>query len=317
MDRFEDMRCFVAVAEALSVTGAARQMSLAPSAVSRRLRDLEGRLGVQLLSRTTRRMSLTEAGETFYRRSRQILGDLDMAEAEVADARNGLTGQLRLAAPLSFGLAHLAPIVTDFMAEHPGLRFDLDLSDRQVDLVGEGFDLAVRIGTLADSTLIARRLIEVRMVVCAAPALIAAHGLPRRAEDLRAMPALCYAGSGRGDIWRYRDPQGKPGSVQVTQRLRVNNGEMARDAAIAGLGVVIEPSFIVHRALAEGHLVTLLTDHAWPRIAVHVVYPETRHLSSRARMFIDVLGARLGPRPAWEAALDALPADMAAGPDPV
>jgi len=305
MDRFEDMRCFVQVVESQSVTGAARHLSLAPSAVSRRLRDLEGRLGVQLVSRTTRRMSLTEAGEVFYRRSRTILADLDAAEVEVKDERDGLTGQLRVAAPLSFGLAHLGPVVTGFMEAHPGLAMDLDLSDRQVDLVGEGFDLAVRIGRLEDSSLIARRLVDVRMIVCAAPALLARHGRPQTPDDLRALPALCYAGSGRGDIWRYTDPAGVEGSVQVRQRLRVNNGEMAREAAIAGLGVVIEPGFIVHRALANGDLVALLTDHAWPGIAVHVVYPETRHLSARARAFIDFLRARFATRPAWEADLDA------------
>ena len=235
MDRFEDMRVFLQVAEQQSVTGAARQLSLAPSAVSRRLRDLEARLGVQLLVRTTRRMSLTAAGETVFARARDSLSDLDAAEAEVSDDRDGLTGQLRLAAPLSFGLVHLAPIVTAFMVEHPGMRVDLDLSDWQLDLVGEGVDLAVRIGRLADSSPIARRLIEMPMHVCAAPEFLAHHGRPERPEDLRALPALCYAGPDRGDIWRYRDAAGGEGSVQVTQRLRVNNGEMAREAAIAGL----------------------------------------------------------------------------------
>ena len=293
MDRFEDMRVFLQVAEAQSVTGAARQLSLAPSAVSRRLRDLEARLGVQLLVRTTRRMSLTAAGETFHARARDILSDLDAAEAEVSDERDGLTGQLRLAAPLSFGLAHLSAILTAFMAEHPGLRVDLDLSDRQVDLVGEGFDLAVRIGRLADSSLIARRLMDMPMHVCAAPQLLARHGTPASPEDLRALPALCYAGSGRGDIWRFRDEAGREGSVQLTQRLRVNNGEMAREAAEAGLGIALEPAFIVREALAAGRLVRVLDKVSWPVIAVHVVYPETRHLPARTRAFIDFLSARL------------------------
>ena len=293
MDRFEDMRVFLQVAETQSVTGAARKLSLAPSAVSRRLRDLESRLGVQLLVRTTRRMSLTAAGETFYARARDILSDLDAAEAEVSDERDGLTGQIRLAAPLSFGLAHLSPILTAFMAEHPGLRVDLDLSDRQVDLVGEGFDLAVRIGRLSDSSLIARRLMDMPMHVCAAPAFLRRHGVPEHPDALRTLPALCYAGSGRGDIWRYRAPDGTEGSVQVTQRLRVNNGEMARDAAEAGLGVALEPAFIVREALAEGRLVRLLEGHTWPGVAVHVVYPETRHLPARSRAFIDFLRATL------------------------
>lgn len=306
MDRFEDMRCFVQVAEQQSVTKAAQQLNLAPSAVSRRLRDLEGRLGAQLVSRTTRRMSLTEAGQVFYHRAQQILADLEEAEAEVSDQTRGLHGQLRLAAPLSFGLAHLSPVIADFMAAHPELTVDLDLSDRQVDLVGEGFDLAVRIGTLGDSSLIARRLTEVRMVVCAAPALVAAHGAPETPEDLRRLPALCYAGSRRPDIWRYTAPDGTEGSVQLAMRMRVNNGEMARDAAIAGLGVALQPSFIVHGALMSGTLVPLLADHGWPRIAIHAVYPETRHLSAKARAFIDHLRAAIGPRPVWESDLDPL-----------
>jgi len=312
MDRFEDMRCFVQVAEMQSVTKAAQHLSLAPSAVSRRLRDLEARLGAQLLSRTTRRMSLTEAGQVFFHRATQILADLDEAEAEVSDESHGLSGQLRLAAPLTFGLMHLSPVLTAFMAEHPELSIDLDLSDRQVDLVGEGFDLAIRIGTLSDSTLIARRLAEVRMLVCAAPVLIERHGLPETPDALRALPALCYSGSQRGDIWRYRDPAGEDGTVQVTMRLRVNNGEMAREAAIAGLGIVIEPSFIVEEALASGELVPLLTDHDWQSIAIHVVYPQTRHLSAKARTFIDFLRARLGPRAAWEQPIDSTPDRAAA-----
>lgn len=300
MDRFEDMRCFVQVAESQSVTGAARKLGLAPSAVSRRLRDLEARLGVQLLTRTTRQMSLTEAGETFSRRARALLDELDAAEAEVSDSRLGLSGQLRIAAPLSFGLAYLTPIVTGFMAQHPKLRLDLDLSDRRVDLVGEGFDLAVRIGRLEDSSLIARRIWDIRMQVCAAPAFLAAHGTPQTPEELRSLPAICYSGVGRGDIWRYTDRGGRDGSVQLAERLRVNNGDMGREAAIAGLGVVILPAFLTHRALAEGALVEILGDHRWTTIAVHAVYPETRHLPARTRAFIDHLREGLGPWPPWE-----------------
>lgn len=304
MDRFEDLRCFVQVSEMHSVTKAAQHLNLAPSAVSRRLRDLEARLGAQLLTRTTRRMSLTEAGQVFFHRARQILRDLDEAEAEVSDESHGLSGQLRIAAPLSFGLAHLTPILTEFMIEQPALTIDLDLSDRQVDLVGEGFDLALRIGTLSDSSLIARRLAEVQMLVCAAPALLEAHGEPTTPDALREMPTLCYSGSVRPDIWRYRDPQGQDGAVQVGMRLRVNNGEMAREAAVAGLGVVIEPSFIVEQALTAGTLVPILTDYDWQTAAIHVVYPQTRHLSAKARTFIDFLRARIGPRPAWQASVD-------------
>jgi len=211
MDRFEDMRCFVQVVERGSVTRAAEALRIAPSAVSRRIKELEARLGTQLLSRTTRRMSLTEAGRSFHARCQRILADVEEAEAEASDRQSALKGGLRVAAPLGFGTAHLTPIVVDFMREHPQVELDLDLSDRVVDLVAEGFELAIRIGTLRDSSMIARKLADVRVVACAAPALIAARGMPRHPDELKDWPALCYSGTERGDIWRYRAPDGTDG----------------------------------------------------------------------------------------------------------
>ena len=304
MDRFEDMRCFVRVAELQSVTRAAEALNLAPSAVSRRLKELEARLGAQLLSRTTRRMSLTEAGQVYFRRCQRILADVEEAEAEVGDERHGLSGELRLAAPLSFGLSHLTPILCAFAAAHPALRIDLDLSDRVVDLVGDGFDLALRIGALRDSSLIARKLCDVRMIACASPAFLEEHGMPEGPEALRALPALCYAGSERPDIWRYRDIDGTERSVQVPIRMRATNGEFLCEAAVAGLGVALQPSFIAHRALERDALRAVVPEVAWNGLALHAVYPETRHLSAKTRAFIDFARARLGPVPSWEAVLE-------------
>ena len=303
MDRFEDMRCFLEVVDRRSVTRAAEAMSIAPSAVSRRIKDLEARLGAQLLTRTTRSMSLTEAGQSFYDRARAILADVAEAEAEVADAGRALHGPLRIAAPLSFGVRHLAPILSDFAAEHPEVGLDIDLSDRQVDLVAEGFDLAVRVGTLRDSSLIARKLCDVRMIVCAAPAFLERRGVPEVPADMKGWPCLAYVGSERFDIWRWRAPDGTAGSVQMTVAMRSNNGEVLCEAAAAGLGVTLQPSFIAHDALAAGRLRCILTDHAWSESAVHAIYPETRHLSAKSRAFIDFLAARLGPRPYWEEGL--------------
>ena len=297
MDRFEDMRCFVHVAELQSVTKAADQLNLAPSAVSRRLKELEARLGAQLLTRTTRRMSLTEAGQVFFHRARQILDDVDDAEAEASSEGCGLSGTLRLAAPLTFGVDHLSGIVAEFLLEHPELGLDLDLSDRVVDLVGEGMDLAVRIGALEDSTLVARRLAELRMVVCAAPAFLRRHGTPQSPRDLTRLPCLGYVGSERPDIWRYRAADGTEGSVQVPLRMRANNGSVLRDAAVRGLGVALQPPFIVQPALASGDLVRVLEDTDWGTISINIVYPGQRHLSAKARAFIDFARARLGPLP--------------------
>ncbi len=304
MNRFENIRCFVHVAELQSVTRAAEALSLAPSAVSRRLKDLEQRLGVQLVTRTTRRMSLTEEGQHFYRRCQQILADLEEAEAEISDRKRGLRGRLRIAAPLSFGVAHLTPLVSRFAEEHPELTVDLDLSDRMVDLVGEGFDLALRIGVLRDSSLIARKLCDVKMLACASPCFLQRYGRPTGPEDLRALPALCYAGSDRPDIWRYNDAQGTERSIQVPMRLRATNGDMLRDAAIAGLGVVLKPSFIVHDAISTGALEVILRDVSWAGIALHVVYPNTRHVSAKTRSFIDAAKEQFAPEPVWERELN-------------
>jgi DNA-binding transcriptional LysR family regulator len=200
-------------------------------------------------------------------------------------------------------------VIIDFMRAHPDVEIELEFSDRVVDLVAEGFELAIRIGRLRDSSLIARKLVDVRVVVCAAPALLAERGIPTHPDQLKDWPALCYVGSERADIWRYRAPgrpagDGSAGSVAMQVRMLANNGGVLRDAAIAGEGVVVQPSFLVHQAVARGQLVPILCDFLWPEIAIYTVYPQTRHLSSRARAFIDFVSDRIGPKPYWEAFLD-------------
>ncbi|MEL6264715.1 MAG: LysR substrate-binding domain-containing protein [Pseudomonadota bacterium] len=297
MDRFEDMRCFVQVVNHGSVTRAAETMSIAPSAVSRRIKELEARLGVQLLARTTRRMKLTEPGQTFYDRSLRILADVEEAEGEVSDTTRALAGTLRVAAPLDFGTTHLAPLLNEFAAAHPRVMLDLDLSDRAVDLVGEGFDLALRIGVLRDSSLIALKLGELDMKVVAGRGLVARRGTPRLPEDLSDWPGLIYAGSERADIWTWRLEDGSEGRVQVPVHMRANNGSVLAGAAEAGLGVTLQPGFIVARGLAEGRLVALLEGVRWPELHLHAVYPQTRHLSLKARTLIDFLRDRLRTAP--------------------
>lgn len=299
-DRLEEMATFVRVVEAGSLTGAARRLEVAKSAVSRRLAELEGRLGVQLLRRTTRTLHLTDAGHAFYQRCVRILADVDEAELAVSDVHGRLAGQLRVAAPLSFGIAHLQPAVEAFLAEHPDVRFDLDLDDRQVDLMAENFDLGIRIAPLADSSLVARRLATVEHVVCASPDYLARHGTPATPAELAEHDCLTYANAPESDAWHCTDAQGREQRIPVRSRLRANNGDLLREAAVAGLGVVFQPRFIVHRALAEGELVPILTDCDWSRVDAWALYPQTRHLSARVRAFVDFL-VEWFREPAWEA----------------
>ena len=305
MDRFEDLRTYVQVVESGSLTRAAETLGVATSAVSRRVRDLETRLGVQLLQRTTRQMSMTAAGERFHTRAIDVLNALDAAEAEAGDAAQALKGPLRIAAPLSFGQSHLGPILIDFIRAHPDVDLDVDLSDRFVDLVAEGHDLAIRIGPgLRDSSLVARKLCDVRLVLAASPGFWAEHGDPARPEDLAHMPGLIYRGSERGAVLPYIMPDGREGTIEINASVRATNGDFLCAVAAAGLGWVVQPSFIAARALEEGILVPRLLDVTWPGVSIFAVYPETRHLSARARAFIDFVRERIGPRPDWEAVLD-------------
>lgn len=304
MDRFEDLRAFVQVVESGSLTRAAQALQVATSAVSRRIKELESRLGAQLLQRTTRQMRLTAAGETFHSRAVEILQSLAEAEVEAGDQGRSLAGPLRVAAPLSFGHSHLTPILIDFAASHPELDLDVDLSDRMVDLIAEGLDLAIRIGTLRDSTLVARKLATVRTVVVGAPSFWAERGRPVSAADLARYPLLRYTGSVATDRVTFRNSDGQLETVELSSALRSNNGDLLIDAAVAGLGYSISPSFIAQRACEAGLLEPVLTDHPWPTIAIHVVFPQTRHLSARARALIDFLRERIGPTPDWETFID-------------
>jgi len=303
MDRFEELRTFVAVVETGGITAASERLGIAKSAISRRLAELEERLSVQLFRRTTRRMSLTDSGRGFYERCQRLLADLDEAELAVSQAHATLRGRLRVAVPLSFGLQHLGPAVDAFLRTHPDIVFDLDLNDRQVDLLTEGFDLAVRIADLQDSTLIARRLAPVRHVVCASPPYLQAHGTPRHPAELADHACLVYTNAPAPGGWDYTDADGRQGRVQVHSRLQANNGDCLRQAAEDGHGIVMGPSFILYRSIERGALVPLLTDCRWPLLNAYAVYPRTRHLSRRVRAFVDFLAERFAGVPYWDRCL--------------
>jgi DNA-binding transcriptional LysR family regulator len=300
MDRFDAMRTFVRVVETGGITAAADSLGLAKSAVSRRLAELETRLGVQLLVRTTRRISVTDAGRAFYERSVAILADLAEAEATVARAEQALTGRLRVAAPLSFGLAHLGPALVEFAREHPDLSIDIDFNDRYVDLVEEGFDLGLRIGELRDSSLVARRLTVIRHTLCASPGFAAACGEPTTPERLDGQAWLRYASQPTGSL-PFRSPDGREGALRLRVAMTASNGDFLRDAATAGLGLTLLPNFIVYEALARGELVPLLPSYRWRSSSAYAIYPPTRHLSLRVRRLIDFLADRFGDTPYWDA----------------
>jgi DNA-binding transcriptional LysR family regulator len=299
MTAFDEMTSFVRVVEAGSISKAAEQLGMAKSGVSRRLADLESRLGVRLLNRTTRRSSLTDAGRTYYEGAVKLLSDVAELDAVVADSEASLKGRLRLAAPLSFGLCHLTPAIEEFMTAHPGVMIDLDFSDRQVDLVAQGIDLAVRIAELRDSSLKARRICPIRFMLCASPAYLEHHGTPRTPEGLAEHHILHYD-IGGGPVMRLADGRGGEQQMHVKPQLVANNGDFLCDMAIAGHGIILTPTFIAWQAVALGELVPLLRDWWPPPLNAYAVYPQTRYLSRRARGFIDFLAERFGENPYWD-----------------
>jgi DNA-binding transcriptional LysR family regulator len=299
-DRFSNMQTFVKVVEAGSISLAADHLSIAKSAVSRRLAELEGRLGVQLFRRTTRRLNLTDSGRAFYERCLRILEDVAEAESAVSQSHAALRGRLRVALPLSFGLLHMAPAISVFLQQHPAVEFDLDFNDRQVDLLREGFDVALRIAELPDSSLIARKLAPIRHAVCGSPAYLAEHGIPKHPTELREHVCLGYSNLANPGTWTYRDPTGAQRSVKIPVRLKANNGDFLCSAAIAGEGLVLQPTFYLRQAIDRGLLVPILTDFSWPELNAYAVYPATKHLSSRVRAFVDFLAERFSGIPYWD-----------------
>jgi DNA-binding transcriptional LysR family regulator len=300
MDRLAAMEAFVRVVERGGFTAAAEDLRLSRAMVSKHVQDLEEHLGARLLNRTTRKVSLTEAGRVYYERSTQLLADLAETEGAVGELQAKPRGRLRVNAPVSFGALHLGAAVADYMAAHPEVTVELTLNDRVVDLVEEGYDLAVRIARLADSSLIARRLAPCRMVVCASPDYLERTGRPRTPEDLPGHNCLGYSYGQARDEWRFDGPDG-PAAVRVRGGFQANNGDVLRAAALRGAGLVLLPSFIVGTDLVSGGLVPVLPGYRVPELAIHAVYPPGRHLSAKVRSFVDFLVPRYGERPAWDA----------------
>jgi DNA-binding transcriptional LysR family regulator len=300
--RFDTILAFVRVSETGSFSEAARRLGLSKSMISRQVSALEADLGVRLLHRTTRSLSPTEAGRAYLERCQRILADLDEANLLVSHLQAVPRGRLRVSAPLSFGIGHLSECLPDFLARYPEIELEMGFTDRHVDLVEEGWDLAVRIGRLADSSLIVRRLAPVRRLAAASPAYLERRGTPRHPEDLSGHDCLTHGGRVQSE-WRFAGEDGKPLQVEVRGRFLADNGDVLRDMALAGLGVVLLPSFFLGDGIRAGKLVPLLERYVPLDSSLNAVYPHGRHLSPKVRAFVDHLAATFGPEPYWDRGL--------------
>jgi DNA-binding transcriptional LysR family regulator len=303
MDRLDSLESFVAVVEAGQFSIAAERLGVGKSVVSRRVSELEAHLGARLLQRTTRRLSLTDAGREFYPRALQLLEDLAEAEQSVSSGQQSLSGRIRLATPLTFGLLHLAPALHSYMEAHPGVILDLDMDDAQVNLIQEGVDLALRIGRLEDSSMIALPLAPIRSVIVASPDYLSRYGEPDTPEALSRHRCLCYSNLPEAQKWRLIDSAGKSSVVNVDARLLANNGDLLLASAAAGLGICLSPSFIAYRAIDEGRLQPILRDYHMPVATAYAVYPSRRFVPARVRALVAFLQQQFGDRPYWDAGL--------------
>jgi len=300
----EEMTVFTRTVTAASLSAAARELGVSTAAVSRKLAALEARLGVRLLNRTTRRIALTDEGARFHEACVRILAEIEEAEAEAAARRVEPQGILKVALPASFGHKHIAPLIPDFARRFPGVQLALSLSDRTVHVIDEGFDLAVRIAELQDSSLAARKLAPNRRVVCASPAYLARHGMPELPTDLASHNCLTVTEFHM--TWDYKDPHGNPGSTRVSGRYACDNWEVLRDWAVAGLGIALKSTWDVQHDLEDGSLVPLFPGFTFGSdVGIYAVYPHRRYLPAKTRVFIDFLAESFGPEPYWDQPLRA------------
>jgi DNA-binding transcriptional LysR family regulator len=298
MDRFLEMKVFSAVVEAGSFTGASQVLDMSKAAVSRYVAELEERLGVRLLHRTTRKLSPTTEGEIFHARCRELLDNLGEAEAEITSRTGEASGLLKVNVPVTFGLMHLAPLWPALLARHPRLELDITLSDRVVDLVEEGFDLAVRIGQLPASSLISRKLASTRMVLCASPGYLQRRGEPASPDQLLQHDVISYSLFSSGENWSFTGPDGQV-SVKVAPRVRTNSGDTCRTAALQHQGVVLQPTFIVGGDLAQGTLREIMPGYRSIELGVYAVYPSRKFVSPKVRLLIDFLVEAFA-NPVWD-----------------
>ncbi|MGE0846093.1 MAG: LysR family transcriptional regulator [Flavobacteriaceae bacterium] len=292
-----DMEVFARVVTAGSMSAAGRELGLSPAVISKRIRRLEERLGARLMQRTTRQIALTEEGQGYYERVVAILASIEEAESFVSRRNSSPRGTLRISAPTSFSRNHIAPHLAGFMTRYPDLSINLAVSDNVVDIVGEGFDMAVRIGELESSSLIARRLAPNHRILCASPAYLARAGEPQALRDLDRHECLFHA---HQDVWRLEGPEG-PVNVRVGGRLHTNSSEVVTQAVLAGMGIAMRSTWDIGEALKAGRLCPVLPKYREShRVAVYAVYPSRRFLPVKVRAFIDYFAEIYGPEPYWD-----------------
>jgi DNA-binding transcriptional LysR family regulator len=304
MDRIDAMRAFVTVVSEGSFTRAAERLEISPQLVSKYVSQLEQHLGVRLLNRTTRKSHLTEAGARYHPRAQQLLNDIDDMENQLDDLQTQARGRLRISAPVSFAIRHLALLLSDFQRAHPAVGIDLQLNDRKVDIVEEGFDIALRIGHLKSSSLIAKRIAPIRLVMCASPEYLKRHGTPRCPEDLKAHRYLRYSymeQEGGESVFRWLQSRGQHhrGDL-VSSDLVSNNGDVLVEAAIAGAGLALQPTFISGAAIKAGKLQVILAEHEPEPMSLYAVYAHRQLLASKVRCFVDFLDGYFGDPPYWD-----------------
>lgn len=296
MDKYQEMRVFSAVVDVSSFVAAADSLGMSKAAVSRYVSELEQRLGVRLLHRTTRKLSLTPEGEVFLSRCREILSSIESSEAEISTRSVTVSGLLKVSVPVSFGIRHLAPLWPEFMGPHPKLSLDVQLADRVIDLVDEGFDLAIRIARLPDSSLISRQIAATRLVLCAAPSYLQQRGTPTHPSELVQHDLVAYSLLATGDQWQFDGPNGHV-NVKVRPRLWSNNGDSCIAASLQGAGIQLQPTFLIDEALRRGELVEILPQFKAATLGIYAVYPTRKFVLPKVRALVEFLHSRIGNAP--------------------
>ena len=300
MESLTDIAVFVQVVDSGSFTSAAQRLDISKSVVSKYITRLEGHLGARLLNRTTRRLSLTEVGRVFYERSRKGLIDIQEAQLEVSRLQSEPRGLLRINTPMSFGILHIAPALPEFTAQYPEVTVDMNLDDRKVDVIEEGFDISVRISDLPDSSLVARRIAPCRHAIVAAPSYIEQRGEPSSPDDLRDHNIITYRYQESAQLWHFRTPDNKTTSAAVSSTVTMNNSLAIRSALLEGAGIARIPTFVVGGDIQAGRLIPLLSNYETLEVAIFVVYPQRQHLSPKVRAFVDFIAKKITDSPYWD-----------------